>query len=69
MEISGNTVLITGGATGIGFAMAEAFLRAGSEVIICGRREGRLLDVQKKFPRIHVKVCDVAKERDRRALV
>ena len=29
MKISGNTVLITGGATGIGFAMAEAFLKSG----------------------------------------
>jgi type VI secretion system protein len=44
MEISGNTVLITGGATGIGYAMAEAFLKARNEVIICGRREERLLE-------------------------
>jgi len=33
MQLSGNTILITGGATGIGYALAEAFLRAGSEVI------------------------------------
>ncbi|HEX7574246.1 MAG TPA: SDR family NAD(P)-dependent oxidoreductase [Bacteroidota bacterium] len=39
MTISGNTVLITGGATGIGYAMAEFFLEAGNEVIVCGRRE------------------------------
>jgi NAD(P)-dependent dehydrogenase (short-subunit alcohol dehydrogenase family) len=38
MNLSGNTVLITGGATGIGLAMADAFLKAGSEVVICGRR-------------------------------
>jgi len=30
MKISGNEVLITGGATGIGFALADAFLKAGS---------------------------------------
>jgi uncharacterized oxidoreductase len=34
MQLSGNTVLITGGATGIGYAMAEAFLDAGSTVAI-----------------------------------
>jgi uncharacterized oxidoreductase len=69
MELSGNTVLITGGATGIGRAMAEAFLEANNEVIICGRREQRLKEVQKKYPKIHIKACDVASDSDRRALV
>jgi len=39
MEFKANTVLITGGATGIGFALAERFIRAESSVIICGRRK------------------------------
>jgi uncharacterized oxidoreductase len=69
MEISGNTVLISGGATGIGYAMAESFLEAGNEAIICGRREERLFEVQKKHPNLHVKVCNVAEEADRRTLV
>ncbi len=69
MEISGNTVFITGGATGIGYAMAEAFLEARNEVIICGRREERLLESQKKHPEFHIKVCNVAEEPDRRKLV
>ena len=69
MEISGNTVLITGGATGIGYAMAESFLQAGNEVVICGRREGRLLEAQQKHPELHIRVCDVAEEVDRKAMV
>ena len=69
MEISGNTILITGGATGIGYAMAEAFLEADNEVIICGRREQRLREAQKKHPEFHIKVCDVANDADRRQLV
>jgi len=69
MNISGNTVVITGGATGIGLALAEAFLEGGSEVIICGRREQRLLEAKAKYPQLHIKVCDVAKEADRKMLV
>lgn len=69
MEISGNTILITGGATGIGYAMAEAFLEAGNEILICGRREARLLEAQKKHPDFHIKVCDIAEEADRKTLV
>ncbi len=69
MEISGNTILITGGATGIGYAFAESFLEAGNEVIICGRKEKRLLEAQQKHPGLHIKVCDVANEADRIALV
>jgi uncharacterized oxidoreductase len=69
MEMSGNTVLITGGATGIGYAMAELFLAAGNEVIICGRREERLLAAQRVHPGLHVKVSNVAEEGDRRKLV
>lgn len=60
MKLSGNTVLITGGATGIGLAMAEAFLKAGSEVVICGRREERLLEARAANPALHVRTCDVS---------
>jgi uncharacterized oxidoreductase len=69
MEISGNTIVVTGGATGIGYALAEVFLEAKNEVIICGRREQKLLEAQKKHPKLHIRVCNVADEADRRALV
>lgn len=59
MKINGNTVLITGGATGIGYALTEAFLNRGNTVIICGRREHRLLEAQSRRPELYIKVCDV----------
>lgn len=68
MRLSGNTVLITGGATGIGRALADAFVRAGSAVIIAGRREDRLLEAQKENPALRVRVCDVADPAQRAAL-
>jgi len=68
MELSSQTVLITGGASGIGLALAERFLRAGSDVIVCGRREHALLEARARHPKLGIRVCDVSSERDRAAL-
>ena len=68
MQLSGNTVLITGGASGIGLAMAGAFLRSGSTVLVCGRSERRLREARARHPELHTQVCDVAREEDRQAL-
>jgi uncharacterized oxidoreductase len=68
MKTQGNTVLITGGATGIGFSLAEAFVKAGNEVVICGRREAKLREAKSKLPQVHVTVCDLSKEAKRKFL-
>jgi len=68
MKLDSNTVLITGGATGIGFALAENFLKCGNEVIICGRREDKLQFAKNVHPQMHIHHCDVSKESDRKLL-
>jgi len=68
MRASKNTILITGGASGIGLALAERFLKSGNEILLCGRREERLLEVRRKYPGIKTRVCDVSLETDRVAL-
>ena len=68
MKASGNTVLITGGATGIGLELAGAFIDAGSEVIACARTDENLKQAKKKLPKLNVKKCDVSKEPEREAL-
>ena len=42
MELSKNTVFISGGASGIGFALAKEFLNYENTVIICGRSLDKL---------------------------
>ncbi|MFH1416580.1 MAG: SDR family oxidoreductase [Elusimicrobiota bacterium] len=69
MRIKGNTILITGGATGIGFALAEHFINAGNEVVICGRRADKLSEAKEKLPKVHIKVCDVSKDDERKELI
>lgn len=66
MKISGNKILITGGATGIGLGLAERFINENNTVIICGRREAALKEAAGKFPSLVTRVCDlsVAQERE-----
>lgn len=68
MKISGNTILITGGATGIGFEIASLLLKKDNEVIICGRHADKLEKAKIQIPEIHIKVADVSLDNDRKNL-
>jgi uncharacterized oxidoreductase len=69
MKTSKNTILITGGATGVGLALAEIFIQNDNEVIICGRRKDKLDEALVKFLGIHIKHCDVSVEGNRKELI
>lgn len=59
MKKSNNTVLITGGGSGIGLAMAKKFMENDNTVIIIGRNLSKLESVQAEFPKINIIQSDV----------
>jgi uncharacterized oxidoreductase len=69
METTGHTVLITGGGSGIGLALARRFARAGNTVIACGRRASVLDAARAAVPGLVTRVSDLAQPGDREALV
>ncbi len=69
MNPSGHTVLITGGATGIGFALAKKFQAAGNRVIVVGRSEQKLAAATAALPGISTCAADVTSAADRARLL
>ncbi|MDR0499008.1 MAG: SDR family NAD(P)-dependent oxidoreductase [Holophagales bacterium] len=59
MQTKGNTILITGGGTGIGFGLARAFHASGNQVIIASRRKDVLDDAVKNNPGIASYMLDI----------
>lgn len=59
MRMSENTIFITGGTSGIGKGLAEAFHKLGNQVIISGRREDRLQGICAANPGMRYFVLDV----------
>src|SRR6266849_8675895 len=59
MKTNGNTILITGGGSGIGRAFAEAFHKLGNQVIIAGRRKQALDEAATANPGLETAVLDI----------
>ncbi len=68
MKQSQQIVLITGGSSGIGLALAKKFMKYNNTVIITGRNLSKLQAVKKEFPNIQIFQSDVTDDADVRML-
>jgi uncharacterized oxidoreductase len=68
MKITGNKILITGGASGIGAGLTERCVSGENTVIICGRRESLLREISRKFPSVITRRCDLSVVAEREEL-
>lgn len=68
MQVSGNTILITGGGSGIGAALAHEWHEAGNKVIIAGRRQEALDAVASAHPGMEARTVDMGDAASIRAL-
>jgi uncharacterized oxidoreductase len=64
MKLSGNTILITGGSSGLGLEMCQQFILRKNKVIICGRSMQKLLDAKKIYSDLIIYECDISKKEE-----
>jgi uncharacterized oxidoreductase len=60
MELSGNTILITGGTSGIGLELAIQLSKRNNTIIVTGRDPNKLREIQQKIPGVHTYQSDVS---------
>lgn len=68
MKLNGNTILITGGTSGIGLELTKQLLARQNTVIITGRNKEKLDQAKIQFPQVHVIQSDVSQPNDIRSL-
>jgi uncharacterized oxidoreductase len=69
MVLTKNTILITGGSSGLGLEMARKFLQMGNKVIVCSRNPDKLELTKSMLPKVITFQCDISVEAEQNRLV
>jgi len=68
MKLSGNTILITGGSSGIGLELSKRLINNQNKVIICGRSPQKLERAKAELPQLETIQCDLSQKEQCKAL-
>jgi uncharacterized oxidoreductase len=60
MKLTGNTILITGGASGIGYELTKQLTALGNRILITGRDQAKMDRAKVAFPKLHTFRSDVS---------
>ena len=69
MKLSGHTILLTGGTSGIGRELLRQFYDQGNRMIVASRNSEKLNSLQVDFPRLITMVCDLSDHKSVRNLL
>ena len=69
MQTHGNTILLTGGTSGIGLELLTRFYELDNIIIVAARNQTQLEATKQRFPKIETIVCDLASERSVQQLI
>ena len=69
-DFNDKVVIVTGGGTGIGQAIAEQFVKKGAQALITGRREHPLKEFAQRYPKkVHFLKADITNSEDRKKII
>jgi len=69
MQVSNNTVLLTGGTSGIGFELLRQLYQLNNRMIVTSDSERNLANIKNQFPDIITIVCDLSDNSSVRQLI
>lgn len=69
MKLSNNTILLTGGTSGIGLELLRQFYKLNNTIIVASRNADKLNNLRTEFPKVSTVVCDLGNSKSVRELL